>query len=401
MTRSIDTLEMSESRELVQEILDKKMGLNDTDWRDMVEQHNLDCSPDTLRKAGVGVKLAADAGMRFGADSSDSHAVDDNYVERQKLYDLRRDVNVTLRQESRSELLREMIRDAIAKLPELPKTKPVEMTRQDAASAVVLAVGDFHYGADFDVCGLRGESLNRYNSIVFEERMNQLIAEAKWICYRERPLEVVVMNVGDALDGLLRASQISRLEYGAVESAIRLGAFLTDWLIRLQDTVDVPVTYCAVRGNHGEIRPLGSKAGQFPEENLERVVNYFLYERFRNSEMISIWNEDAPLYEVVDVCGYRFLMLHGHGQDIEQMANSYKALYDENIDCFVCGHLHKSQTFLSGMGARGKVIIERVPSLCGIDPYAQSKGYGAPAGAVAMVIEEGYGRRCVYPIELK
>jgi hypothetical protein len=66
----------------------------------------------------------------------------------------------------------------------------------------------------------------------------------------------------------------------------------------------------------------------------------------------------------------------------------------------MCGHLHKSQTFTSGINPGGNTLIERVPSMCGIDPYAQSKGYGSPAGATAILMEKGYGRRCVYPIIL-
>ena len=50
-----------------------------------------------------------------------------------------------------------------------------------------------------------------------------------------------------------------------------------------------------------------------------------------------------------------------------------------------------STTFTAGMGRNGNVLIERVPSLCGVDPYAQSKGYGSPAGATAIIMEKGYG----------
>ena len=51
---------MKEKTDLVQEVLDKKNGVMDKDWCDMVMDYDLDCSPETLRKAGVGVKLASD-----------------------------------------------------------------------------------------------------------------------------------------------------------------------------------------------------------------------------------------------------------------------------------------------------------------------------------------------------
>ena len=110
---------------------------------------------------------------------------------------------------------------------------------------------------------------------------------------------------------------------------------------------------------------------------------------------------DAPMTQMIDVCGYQFLLTHGQGVNIESMARDSVNLYNKQIDVFMVGHLHKSQTFQSGIMNGSNVYVERVPSLCGMDPYAQSKGYGGAAGATAILMEEGYGRRCVYPIVLK
>lgn len=48
----------------------------------------------------------------------------------------------------------------------------------------------------------------------------------------------------------------------------------------------------------------------------------------------------------------------------------------------------------------GNTLVMRVPSVCGMDRFAQKLGYGGKAGALAMVMEKGYGRQCVYPIML-
>ena len=402
MSRSIESLNIKEKASLVQEVLDKKTGVLDKDWCDMVMDYNLDCNPETLRKAGVGVKLASDAGMCFPIDGDGTRDVMDGYVERQKLYDLQREIRKDLREQSRSELLREVIRDAVHNLPKIevreyvPTKNENEMDRE-----LVVGIGDFHYGAKYVVKGLYDEPLNTYDSFVFETRMKQLLYEIKYIVKMHQPEMITVMIVGDMLDGLLRQSQISRLEYGAVESAMYLSEFMCQWLYELHEKTILPIRVFAVRGNHGEIRPLGSKAGQFPEENLERIVMHFIYERFFDNPQILVFDNDAPMTKVVDVLGYRFLMVHGQGNDIETIARDHQTLYNEKIDVFVVGHLHKSQTFTAGMGRNGNVLIERVPSLCGIDPYAQSKGYGSPPGATVILMEKGHGRRCVYPIVLK
>lgn len=406
--RSIESLNMEEKAELVRLMLDKKSGGCDIDWRDIVQDFNLDCSPETLRKAGVGVKLAEDAGMDFLGNGDGTLTAMDGYAERQKLYDLRRGVRKDLREYSRSELLRETIRDAIKGLPKIeigtktticPLWGDIEWDKTN--KDLVVGIGDFHYGAEYTVEGLYGETLNQYNSEVFVRRMEQLISEIVNIAKMHSPQQITVMIVGDMLDGLLRASQISRLEFGVVDSAIKLSETMCQWLARLAEETSLPVRVYAVRGNHGEIRPLGTKAGQFPEENMERVVMHYIHERFSMNPYVLVQDNDAPLHRMVDICGYKFLLLHGQGDDIEKIARDHQVLYNDRIDVFMVGHLHKSQTFAAGAYKSGNILIERVPSICGIDPYAQSKGYGSPAGATVILVEKGYGRRCVYPIVLK
>lgn len=399
MARSFEQLEPKEKENLVRQVLDKKNGLDDTDWCDIVDDFGLDCSPDTLRKAGVGVKLASDAGMGFGTGVSVWDEMD-GYAERQKLCDLRRDIRKELREQSRSELLRETIRDAVAKLPEIRVADIRVIDPDEAECDLVVGLGDFHYGASFCVNGLYGETINEYNSAVFERRMAELAGHILWVADRHQVDAIHLMMVGDLLDGMLRAGQLQRLEFGVVESAMRLSEFLCQWIGNLSRETRVPIRVCAVRGNHGEIRPLGSKAGQFPEENLERVVMHYLFMRFLEEPMVIIENDDAPMTQAVTVCGYQFLLIHGQGADIETIARDHQNLYGRPIDVFLCGHLHKSQTFTAGMSGKGNAVIERVPSLCGMDPYAQSRGFGSPPGATIIVMEKGYGRRCVYPITL-
>ena len=401
MSRYIEELGQDEKQALVHEVLDKKNGYGDRDWSEIVEDFDLECSPDTLRKAGVGIKLASDAGMIAGDVDMDN--VDRNFVERQKLYDIQRGIRKDMREFSRTELICEYIREAIKTLPkiELQKKTHVAPVDNGSKSELIVGVGDFHFGADFKVLGLYGEIINQYNSYVFEKRMDMLSEQIDRIVEKEKPEQLTLMIVGDMLAGMLRPSQLQRLEYGVVESAMRLAEILTRWLMDLEDMISIPIRVCAVRGNHGEIRPLGTKAGQFPEENMERIVMHYLRARFDSESWIWIVENDAPMTQVIDVCGYQFLLTHGQGVNIEAMAKDSVNLYNKPIDVFMVGHLHKSQTFYSGIMPGSNVYVERVPSICGTDPYAQSKGYSAQAGATAILMEEGYGRRCVYPIVLK
>ena len=98
-----------------------------------------------------------------------------------------------------------------------------------------------------------------------------------------------------------------------------------------------------------------------------------------------------------------FSILLTHGTDIKSLENAAKQtmlLYGESIDYLICGHKHREQEYVSGYTDQGNAVVIRVPSLCGMDEFAQRLGYGGKPGALAMVLEAGYGRRCIYPISL-
>ena len=93
-----------------------------------------------------------------------------------------------------------------------------------------------------------------------------------------------------------------------------------------------------------------------------------------------------------------------HGTDIKALENAAQQamlLYNERIDFFICAHKHREQNAISGYTDSGNSLVLRIPSICGMDQYAQKLGYGGKPGALALVIVAGYGRRCMYPICLK
>lgn len=398
MSRLIEELTKQEMQSLAQEILDKKDGNSDKQWVDITEDYDLECSSEVLRKLSAGIKFANDAGMTFNGDNVDTSK---SFIERQKLYDMQRKFKQDMRELSRSELICEYIERAIKTLPEIKIEKKPLNERKFSKRDLVVGIGDFHYGAAYNITGLYGETINEYNSEIFVSRMTSLLSEIDEIAKKEKPAQITIMIAGDMLDGMLRISQLQRLEFGAIDGAMKLGESLTAWFVALEELTGIPIRVAAVRGNHGEIRPMGSKAGQFPEENLERMVMHYLYARFMDEEWITFLSNDAPLIQVVDVCGYQFLLTHGQNTDIETLAKDSVNLYHKPIDVFMVAHLHKSQSFISGIAPETNVYVERVPSICGVDPYSIGKGYLAQPGATVILMEEGYGRRCVYPILLK
>ena len=264
---------------------------------------------------------------------------------------------------------------------------------------LVLTIGDIHYGADILVEGLNGETLNRFNDEVFRRRMEQLLDETVDIISRHKVTGVHLFFVGDVLDGMLRQSQLMRLEYGIVESTMRVSEYLSAWIAELARYVK-NIEVVAVTGNHSEIRPLKSKHREFEDENLERIILWYMAERLRPVTNVYV-DPVCKRLKKVEVLGKSFLLLHGDGdQNIENIARDSVNLYGQHIDYFMCGHLHRDEVRLNGVTNSGNSMIIRTPSLCGMDKYAQSKGYGGRPGAVAMIMSTRRNESCIYNIEL-
>ena len=280
---------------------------------------------------------------------------------------------------------------------------PIVISERNAISAIgkrtlVLCIADCHFGAEWIVRGLRGEILNRYNPEVFGERMDDLLTQVREIIAREAIGDVQLLLCGDSLDGMLRASQLMKLRWGVIESCMRFSEHIAQWIAALSQYATVSV--CGVDGNHTETRSLNSKRGDFPGENLEKVIFRFLAERLKGVPGVFI-DSVTEQQKHLTVQGFNILLTHG--TDIKSLENAAKQtmlLYGEAIDYLICGHKHREQEYVSGYTDQGNSVVIRVPSLCGMDEYAQRLGYGGKPGALAMVLEAGYGRRCIYPISL-
>ena len=133
---------------------------------------------------------------------------------------------------------------------------------------------------------MREEVLNAYSPEIFEARMADLLGQVRAILERERLSHVVLLLCGDALDGMLRSSQLMRLRWGVVESCMRYAEYMARWVSALALYADVEVY--GVDGNHSEIRPLGSRRGEFENENLEKIILWHMAARLRNVATVKV-----------------------------------------------------------------------------------------------------------------
>jgi len=301
-------------------------------------------------------------------------------------------LNQALREEARFELTVERLIDAIKSI-EKPQVPTYIQKTNNPDKSGALFFGDCHYDKELEIKGLRGEILNKYNTDIFEKRMWNLLNKTKLICEKEGFTEIYSFLLGDELEGMLRISQLMTLKYGITESAIRFARFISTWYNELSKYVRLKVfsTY----GNHTDLRVLTGKKGDFPHENISKIINELVKEILRDNPNIEIIdNETDKIY--TNIQGYNILGIHGEEKNIQQSIKDYSYMYNEQIDYIVSGHKHHANS--ESLGIRKGCI--GVGSIIGIDDFSMDLKRMSDPSATFVVFEEGYGKTLEYNIIL-
>ena len=306
--------------------------------------------------------------------------------------------NQQLRIEARDELLVEKIRDAVRELNErdpMVYFEPHYNTNyEDGPRTWILAFGDAHFGAELQIKGLHGEIINEYSPEIFYERMNELMVRVCDIIIENEIDELYVFDMGDAIDGILRVSQLMKLRYGVVQSTIKYADFLAYWLYELSKMCPVKFRMC--NGNHSEIRHLGQTKGAFEQDNMGEVIFEFLRMRFEDSDIpVDISrNETDMIFE--NIQGFNVLGYHGESKDLEAAMKDFRGMYKTDVDMLIAGHLHHS--FSETVGVNSDIM--RTPSIIGIDDFSMKCHKTSNPGATMFCIERDAGKTKEYHIKL-
>lgn len=291
--------------------------------------------------------------------------------ERKKLQTVNLEAQEYYRTIGRNELFNEKIQQAIEKLEPVkcktvPYSYPIETTG-------LLILSDQHYDSNFELKGLFGEVVNKYNTDIFKDRMWYLLGQMENDRFEYDKL--VVVSCGDALEGMLRMTSLQKLKGNVIDSAIEFAEFMSQWLVEASNRLGVPIIFQLISGNHDIVRNLTQKL-EFPEETLAKVIHEFIRLRIKDCKAIKIEPYSDVYYTTIHGSNLMFV----HDCDTE-LLNYLENLYNIEIDTMYGGHLHRNETKPMGVGVMGDREVVRVPSVCGTDPFAKSIKKHSRAGA--------------------
>lgn len=309
--------------------------------------------------------------------------------EKYKIQTEKLELNRWLREQARWELFEEKMIKAMKHYcnTKIPK---IQIKKQQNNIAALSMFADTHYGTEILIKGLQGEILNEYNIDIFEKRMWKLLQEIVVNLEKNNLKHTYLVNLSDSIDGILRISQLQSLKLGIVESVIGFSDFLAKWLNELSNYTYVD--YFAVEGNHNEIRPLGSKKGEFPHENTEKLITKFLYYILQDNPNINI-NFTNSNFAYFEILNKYILATHGQNEkDLEKSLKDYILFYNKPIDILLTGHLHSAHEKTIGMTETGEIEFIQCPSIVGIDEYSVNLKKSSKPGSKFILFEYGKGR---------
>lgn len=294
--------------------------------------------------------------------------------------------NRILREHAREELLKERVESAIKNAEKIPLPKFEKIEGNNGKFEYILGFSDVHAYKKFK------SITNEYSKDILEKRMALLMQEVIEVVKSEGIDKITVVNGGDSLENILRISALSILELGVQDTVIEYRRFMAKWLRDL--SVHVKITYIQViSSNHGEIRPLNTRAGQFPKEDFEKDIANYILDVLSDNDRIEVIVPETPYYHL-KLAGKDILIHHGHGignpkKYLDSMSRKLKVWFST----LIVGHLHTEEikSFYEDIDG-GDVELIRLPSIVGSCDYSDTINEGSKSAALWLRINEKKGR---------
>ena len=327
----------------LQTLIGKVEGSVDMGWDEVCDYIGADIHPDSLRKAFATTEYGGYNVAKYLMDKTANELTeemvkrlqskkDEEYKERVRLQDARREYNKELRAEARYENLVNIMKDCLSDVA----TSNIEFGKKHLhienkkSKYAILMLSDWHYGALCD------SQWNYYDTNVAKERAEQLVAKTQSYILSLGITDLIVEINGDMCEGMINIGNRVASEESVVEQIINVSKLLSKCILSLKPYVN-SIKVVTTLGNHGRLTP-NRKEQADERENFEMLIPEFLRLTLGNDiPIITSQGLDFVKYEFDDkiIC-----LSHGHhdkvNSAIDNMIRVYKVVPDE----IHLGHWH-------------------------------------------------------------
>ncbi len=377
------------------DISDKLEGNNDLDWSEIRDKYNITCNPDTIRKASSTI---------FGGQFRTEYLKNQIYTNPEefsrekeldkKLADIRKEriklqtANIERgrvdRSESRQEMYYEYVGSTCVSLP-LPEFQSLYCDSENEIE-YLLPLANIHYGSKF-----RSEN-NEYSPEIAKERFEYLSGQVIDFIQKHRITKLHIVSLGDLVQGILRISDLKINDSTVVKATVEISRLIALFLRELSVYVNIEY-YHTPSANHTQIRPLGTKASEIADEDIEYIIGNYIKDLCAANERIAVHlAEEGKQYIEIPIVGNEIIAMHGHQlKNIDNSIRDLSMLRRSFIDYLILGHFHSGREIPSFEGCCNDTEILVSPSFVGSDPYSDSIMKGSKAAVKIYGFSDIYG----------
>lgn len=378
----------------------KQDGSIDLDWSEIKDKYGIDLASDSIRKAN---------GTIFGGSfraaylKNQIHTNPDEFSKEKeldkKLADIRKEriklqtANIERgrvdRNESRQEMYYEYVGSTCASLP-LPDFQQLQYN-DETDIEYLMSLADVHYGAKF-----KSEN-NEYSPEIAKERFEYLSGKVINFIQKHNVTKLHIVSLGDLVQGILRVSDLKINDSSVVKATVEISRLIALFLTELSTYTNIEY-YHTPSANHTQIRPLGTKASEIADEDLEYLIGNYIKDLCTGNERISVHLADeGKQYIEIPIMGNEIIAMHGHQlKNIDNSIRDLSILRRSFIDYLILGHFHSGKEVPSFEGCCNDTEILVSPSFVGSDPYSDSIMKGSKASVKIYGFDSVYGHTETY-----
>ena len=313
-------------------------------------------------------------------------AIDELKAERLKIQTCNLEYDAAQRAEARNDLFNEQIIEAVKRLKPIEPHRPIiDIEPRYDGTTALLAISDLHADSTFTIRGYYNEVVNEYSYDIMCQRLWSIIdkMEADDLVFDD----LTVAICGDLLENILRESSLVKLREPVVDTAIRLGEFLSNWLVEMGQRLNTRINVVTIGGNHDVVRSITSRPS-FEGENLTKIVVELMKLRLAGVDWITV--DDYQEVAIKTIRGTNIMFQHGEDKDIKTTLDYFSNLYGIDCDEIICGHLHRPESKAVGITDVGDLTLTRIGSIVGTDTFAKKIRVSArPSAYMAMYTDQG------------
>lgn len=375
--------------------------LADIDYSELAElAYGQQYSSDVARRMFYGSKRTLElidkerASATGGSDMADE--LDAKMIElrkeRQRYFDQRREYNKILSADGRTEHLYNMLIEAAHSLNEsvgnLDFDKCVQICNCSDNEAV-LVFSDWHYGMTTN------NAFNTYSTEICKSRVRHVVEQAvkRIEIHKCNSLHIVIL--GDLFHGAIHTSARVASEELVCEQIMEVSEVLAQAINELSRYVQNTFVYMTY-GNHGRTVP--NKNDNIHRDNLERIIPWWLEQRLKENESVSIVGDTGTEFLFITAAGHDLCACHGDLDSVKTAPRLLPALfrkqYGKDIEYIMLGDKHHRESF-EELGVTAIIC----GALCGSDDYANGKRLYSTPSQLLLIVNPNDGVDAEYRIK--